>query len=59
MSLQYIYFQYSKTKRVLCVLPNFFDNLDANVEWEDIAKMTGKEIEDVKAIIDDKILMTV
>ena len=39
--------------------PKFFDNLDANVEWEDIAKMTGKEIEDVKAIIDDKILMTV
>ena len=26
---------------------------------EDIAKMTGKEIEDVKAILDGKILMTV
>lgn len=58
MSLQYI-FQYSKTKRVLYVLPNFFDNLDANVEWGYIAKVTGKEIEDVKAILDDKILMTV
>ena len=39
---------------------NIIINMKKNgVSLEDIAKMTGKEIEDVKAIIEGKILMTV
>ena len=39
---------------------NIIINMEKNgVSLEDIAKMTGKEIEDVKAIIEGKILMTV
>ena len=39
---------------------NIIINMEKNgVSLEDIAKMTGKEIEDVKAIIEGKILATV
>ena len=39
---------------------NIIINMEKNgVSLEDIAKMTGKEIEDVKAILEGKILMTV